>query len=374
MTSFVRRVARYVPLVALGLGAIAFGSALAAQRDPLAPLPAQSANNGPSPMPMQRHMPPPPFATGVAPLPLRDAINRIGRGFDGKAGISVVSLKDGWAAEYAATSLFPQQSCSKLWVAITALDEVDRGAVSLTDRVTMGRDDLTLFHQPIAAKIRGGGHTTTISALLFTAITESDNTANDSLMRAVGGPDAVRAMIRRKELGAVRFFDGERSLQSRIAGLTWSQSYSIGDAFYKARSALPMPIRMASFERYLSDPYDGAAPRAVANALARLKRGDLVSPASTQRLLTTMGKTRTGAIRVRAALKPGWSWSHKTGSGQVLGGRVGGINDIGLLTAPDGTVYAMALMTVPNKSNGTAQGLMRAVTKEVIAAHERRVG
>ena len=46
------------------------------------------------------------------------------------------------------------------------------GRVSLNDRVTIGRSDLTLFHQPIAAKIRGGGHTTTVGALLFTAITE----------------------------------------------------------------------------------------------------------------------------------------------------------------------------------------------------------
>ena len=362
MTSFVRR-------VALGVGLIACGSAGAAQRDPLEPLPASPS------IQTQPRLPRPAIAPGVAPLALRDAINRLGRGFDGKAGISVVSLKDGWAVDYASTSLFPQQSCSKLWVAITALDAVDRGAVKLTDKVSMGRDDLTLFHQPIAAKIRGGGHTTTIGALLFTAITESDNTANDSLMRSIGGPDAVRAMIERKELGAVRFFDGERSLQSRIAGLTWSQSYSIGDAFYKARSALPMPIRRASFERYLSDPYDGAAPRSVAMALARLKRGELLSPSSTARLLNIMGQTRTGKARVRAALASGWRWSHKTGSGQVLGGRVGGINDIGLLTAPDGTVYAMALMTVPNKSNGQAQGLMQAVTKEVIAAHgQRRVG
>ncbi|HEV2044543.1 MAG TPA: serine hydrolase, partial [Sphingomicrobium sp.] len=153
MTSFVRR-------VAVGLGLIACGSAGTAQRDPLAPLP-----NSPS-IQTQPQMPPPTFALGVAPLALRDAINRIGRGFDGKAGISVVSLKDGWAVDYASTSLFPQQSCSKLWVAITALDAIDRGAVKLTDQVTMGRDDLTLFHQPIAAKIRGGGHTTTIGALL----------------------------------------------------------------------------------------------------------------------------------------------------------------------------------------------------------------
>ena len=38
----------------------------------------------------------------------------------------------------------------KLWVAITALDLVDQGRVRLDDRVTLGRDDLTLFHQPIA--------------------------------------------------------------------------------------------------------------------------------------------------------------------------------------------------------------------------------
>jgi len=354
--------------IAVGIGLAASTGAGAGQSDPLAPLPAVPAS--------QTRPPPQPslMATGIAPLPLRDAIGRIGRGFDGKAGISVVSLKDGWAVDYATTSLFPQQSCSKLWVAITALEAVDRGAVKLDDRVTMGRDDLTLFHQPIAAKIRGGGHTTNIGALLFTAITESDNTANDSLMRAIGGPDAVRDMIQRKGLGAVRFFDGERSLQSRIAGLTWSQSYSIGDAFYKARSALPMTVRRLSFERYLTDPYDGASPRAVANALARLKRGELLSPASTTRLLNIMAQTRTGKARVRAALPSGWRWSHKTGTGQVLNGRVGGINDIGLLTAPDGTVYAMALMTVPNKSNGQAQGLMQAVTKAVIAAHQARRG
>ena len=193
-------------------------------------------------------------------------------------------------------------------------------------------------------------------------------------MRSVGGPDAVRAMIGRKGLGAIRFFNGERSLQSKIAGLTWSQSYSIGDAFYKARSALPMPIRRASFDRYLSDPYDGAAPHAVASALARLKRGDLLSPASTARLLNTMGQTKTGKARVKAALAAGWHWNHKTGTGQVLNGRIGGINDIGLLTAPDGSIYAMALMAIPNRSGGQAQGMMQAVTRTIIAAHRQRHG
>jgi beta-lactamase class A len=98
----------------------------------------------------------------------------------------------------------------------------------------------------------------------------------------------------------------------------------------------------------------------------------VVSPASTQRLLNTMGSTKTGALRVRAALKPGWKWSHKTGTGQNFQGRVGGINDIGILTAPDGTSYAMAIMTVPNRTDGASQDLMQAVTRAIIAEHAVR--
>jgi beta-lactamase class A len=303
---------------------------------------------------------------------LHDQIVALGRAFDGKAGVAIISLRDGWEVSWNANSLFPQQSCSKLWVSITALDQVDRGRINLSEKVTLGRSDLTLFHQPIAEKILGGGITTTLGSLMFTAITESDNTANDKLMRTIGGPQTVRDMIERKGLGSIRFYNGERSLQSKIAGLIWTPSYSIGNAFYEARNALPMVVRKAAFDRYLSDPYDGASPHAIANALAALKRGQLLLPASTTRLLSIMGQTRTGKLRVKAALAPGWDWNHKTGTGQELGGRIGGINDIGLLTAPDGSIYAIAIMTIPNRSDGSAQALMQDVARTVIAQHVPR--
>jgi len=308
-----------------------------------------------------------------APVALKQQVLTLAQRFDGKAGIAIVSLRDGWEIGWNSNSLFPQQSCSKLWVAITAMDAVDRGKLRLDDRVTLGRGDLTLFHQPLREKVLGqGAHTTTLGSLLFDAITESDNTANDKLMRSVGGPTAVREMIARKGLGAIRFYNGERALQSKIAGLIWSQSYSVGNAFFDARNALPMAVRKAAFERYLADPYDGASPHAIASALASLKRGELLKPASSAKLLSIMGQTRTGKLRVRAALAPGWDWNHKTGTGQELNGRIGGINDIGLLTAPDGSVYAMAIMTVPNSSDGGAQELMRNVAKAVMAAHQAR--
>jgi hypothetical protein len=46
-------------------------------------------------------------------------------------------------------------------------------------------------------------------------------------------------MIATSNLGAIRFYNGERALQSRIAGLIWNPAYSIGNAFYQARDALP---------------------------------------------------------------------------------------------------------------------------------------
>jgi beta-lactamase class A len=366
MTSVWKRLG--LGLVVVATASVSASGAPQAARDPLAPLPTPEPSSPPA------YVPAPPSAP--APIYLRNRITELGRSFDGRAGVAIVSLRDGWEIGWNANSLFPQQSCSKLWVAITAMDAVDRGQISLSDKVTLGRSDLTLFHQPLSAKILGGGDkTVTLGSLLFTAITESDNTANDKLMRSVGGPERVRDMIARKNLGAIRFYNGERALQSRIAGLIWSPSYSIGNAFYQARSALPLSVRKAAFERYVADPYDGAAPHAVANALARLKRGDLLSPASSQRLLSIMGQTRTGRARVRAALAPGWKWNHKTGTGQDFQGRIGGINDIGLLSAPDGTVYAMAIMAIPdNNSDGDAQKLMQQVAKAVIAQHAMRYG
>jgi beta-lactamase class A len=260
-----------------------------------------------------------------------------------------------------------------LWVAITALDAVDRGRVSLDDEVTMTRSDLTLFHQPIASKILGGGTTMTLGELMQQALTKSDNTCNDKLMRSVGGPEAVRSMIRRKGLGAIRFYEGERSLQSRIAGLTWSPSYSIGRAFYEARNALPMSVRKAAFNRYVEDPYDGASANAIVDALAALKRGELLSPASTARLLTIMSQTSTGPNRLKGGLKAGWTLSHKTGTGQVLGAYQAGYNDIGILTAPDGRSYSVAVMIKKTSTPlGVRMKLMNQVVEATILQHEMR--
>src|ERR1044071_981430 len=123
-------------------------------------------------------------AAPAAPQYIRDRVDQLGHDFSGRVGIAVKSVDEGWSTGWKDDELYPQQSVSKLWVSITALDAVDHGRISLDHKVTLTRDDLTLFHQPIATKIAGGGYTTTLDELMFKAITTSDNTCNDKLMRS----------------------------------------------------------------------------------------------------------------------------------------------------------------------------------------------
>jgi beta-lactamase class A len=182
-------------------------------------------------------------------------------------------------------------------------------------------------------------------------------------------------MLAQKRVGQIRFYEGERALQSRIAGVTWMPSYSVGGGFTKARAMVPRSIRSNLFNRYIEDPYDGAAPAAVVDALARLKRGELLSPSSSAHLLTTMSNTRTGKNRLRGGIRPGWTLSHKTGTGQELNGVQAGYNDIGVITAPNGQSYAVAVMIKRTSAPVIARmTLMNNVVRAVIDAHQATHG
>ncbi len=301
---------------------------------------------------------------------LESRIQELGRGFNGEVGIAVREIGTGWTTSWNGDRHFPQQSVSKFWVAITALQRVDAGQLSLDRQVTLTRQDLTLFHQPIAAQVDADGYTTTLGALMFRAMTQSDNTANDAVLRQAGGPAAVREMLGRMRIQGIRFGPGERLMQSQIAGLQWSPSYSVGRAFYQARAAVPEDRRRALFESYIDDPIDGATPLGLVDGLTRLRRGELLSAASTERLLSIMSQTRTGPQRLTGGLAPGWRIAHKTGTGQVFGPVQAGYNDIGVLTAPDGRHFAVAVMIGRTATPIPARmQLMQNVTRAVIAFH-----
>ena len=179
--------------------------------------------------PQQRPSNDRPASASSAGRVLAARVRELGRAFPGEVGIAVRNIDDRAAllASWNGSRFFPQQSVSKFWVAITALQRADAGALDLNARITITRADLTLFNQPIAAQIGPNGYTTTLGTLIFRALTQSDNTCNDIVLRHAGGPSAVRAMFVRNQLDGIRFGPGERLLQAGIAGMNWNNAFSV---------------------------------------------------------------------------------------------------------------------------------------------------
>jgi beta-lactamase class A len=85
-----------------------------------------------------------------------------------------------------------------------------------------------------------------------------------------------------------------------------------------------------------------------------------------------MGECRTGSSRLRAGLPRGWEIAHKTGTGPDWRGASVGINDVGLVTAPDGHAYAVAVMMRQTRQPVPVRlRLMQAVSRAVAAAWGR---
>lgn len=331
-----------------------------------------------APPPVRQPAPAPVWRAPVrpqAPAALLNAVQALGQSFSGDVGISVRDVEEGWTVAWAGDTPRPQQSVSKLWVGIALMDAVDRGRLSIADTVTVRQSDLTLFHQPIRPLVGKDGYRTTVGDLLQGAMTRSDNTANDVLLWRVGGPDSVRRTLAEKGIAGVTFGPGERLLQARTAGLTWQPEWAGGWGFLQARAAMSYEARKRALDRYLADPEDGASANGVTLGLALLAQGKLLSPESTEKLLSLMRASKTGALRLKSGLRPGWTLAHKTGTGQDLGNLSTGYNDVGLIVAPDGHRYAVAVMIASTRQPIPARmRLMGDVSRAIVSSHDGDVG
>jgi len=344
------------------------GACVPAGRQPMRPAPPPLTVTTVAPAPR----PSAPTRPSTRPQPAADLLNAVqalGASFKGQVGITVRDIDEGWVVAWDGDTRRPQQSVSKLWVAIAVMDAVDRGQISLSDRVTLTRADLTLFHQPIRTLIGPDGYTTTIDELLRGAMTRSDNTCNDVLLWRVGGPAAINRMLDAKGVEGVTFGPGERVLQAKTAGLEWRPEWAGGWGFLQARAAMTYEARAKALNRYLAAPYDGASANGVTLGLSLLAQGKLLSARSTASLLTLMRSSKTGPLRLKSGLRPGWSLAHKTGTGQDLGSLSTGYNDIGLLVAPNGHRYAVAVMIASTREPiPVRMRLMGDVTRAVVAS------
>jgi len=308
-------------------------------------------------------------AQSAADEKLRNEIDTLWKKFPGRAGIAIYTPFSDDIIGRRQTERFPQQSVSKMWVALTILEQEAAGKLSLDKKIRVTRDDIVVFSQPIKQYLSSqDSFEMPVRELLAHAINASDNLANSVLIRVAGGPQAINQMLDRRKVQSIRFGPGEVLLQSAIAGLEWRPEYRKGNGFKEQRSRIPMEKRRAALEKYLASPLDGAAPGTIVLVLKRF--GERAADDPGAKLLKLMAGTYTGRSRLRSGLAPGWSLAHKTGTGQVLGSISTALNDVGVMKAPDGCRYQVAVMIAETRAGReVTNGLMQNVARAVVRHH-----
>jgi beta-lactamase class A len=102
----------------------------------------------------------------------------------------------------------------------------------------------------------------------------------------------------------------------------------------------------------------------MATLLARLWRGQTLSPASTARLLDIMYRCETGLLRIKGMLPPGIRVAHKTGT---LG--IGVTNDVGILELPNQAGHVVLAVFI-EESAASAENQERTIAQVARAVYD----
>jgi beta-lactamase class A len=261
------------------------------------------------------------------------------------------------------------QSVFKLPLGAAALAEVDAGRLALSEVLTVTDETLSPFWSPIA-QAYPGRTAYTVEEMLTAAVRDSDNTAADMLMKRIGGPGAVTAWLNAQRIMEIRVDRYERELQmDRLSMASFRAAWKAPDAMQAAINTVAPDKRRTATLAYLADPRDTATPRSMLNFLGKLDAGQLVSPASTRRLLALLFQTPRGNDRIKAGLPKDTRYAHKPGSSGADLGLTAAFNDVGIFVLKDKRSYACAAFLSGSTAGDEAQAALFADLGRVMAKH-----
>jgi len=168
----------------------------------------------------------------------------------------------------------------------------------------------------------------TLGALCAAAIEQSDNTAGNLLLNAIGGP-----------VGLTNFV---RTLGDRVTRLDRIEP--------ELNSAIP------------GDERDTTTPAAICSDMQRLLLGDTLSEASRRQLEGWLERNETGGPMIRAGIPKNWIIGDKTGRGSN-----GATNDIAIMRPPGRAPMLLAIYSVGSTAKPNDRAAAVAEVAKIVA-------
>jgi beta-lactamase class A len=244
----------------------------------------------------------------------------------GRIGVAALDTGSGKRLNYRAEERFPMCSTFKFLAAAAVLNRVDEKRDQLDRFVFYDAKDILEYAPVTKAHLKEGGMT--LGALCEAAIEQSDNTAGNLLLDAVGGPEGVTNFARSLGDQVTRLDRKEPELNSAIPG----------------------------------DDRDTTTPGSMLADMTRILTGDVLSRSSRSQLEDWLLGNKTGATMIRAGVPTDWIIGDKTGRGAN-----GATNDIAIIRPPDRAPMLLAIYSVGSTEPANDRAAAIAEVAKIVA-------
>lgn len=237
-------------------------------------------------------------------------LDSISKSADAKIALGYINIETGDTFSYNGRTHAPMQSTIKFPLALMIMKQVDSGHITLEQKFELTQFEKETPTNSTLLKDHNNASAIPVHTLLEYMTHVSDNISCFGFTRYVGGGKHIEAYVKAQGLNGIGVtqMDGKPYIDFGKPYETWCE------------------------------------PMAMAALLVKFYKGELLSKTATDTLRNIMERTTGGTGRIKGLLPAGTVVAHKTGTSGMENGRTTAVNDIGIITLPNGnhlvlTVY-----------------------------------
>lgn len=218
-------------------------------------------------------------------------------------GISIKNIETKDTLNINGTLNAPLMSIFKFHIALTTLNLVDKGKLSLKQKIFIKKEEL---HEntwsPIREEYPNGNMYLTLDQLLRYTVSHSDNNGCDILLKLIGGTETVQKFVNKQGIKDFVIEVNEQEMR------TW-------ESFY----------------------INTTTPLATTELLEKFYKGQVLKKKTTKYLYQIMVECSRGVTWMKAGLPEGTELAHRTGiSDRNENDLRAAMNDVGIFKLPNG--------------------------------------
>lgn len=259
---------------------------------------------------------------------LRTQIAEYCNNYRATVGVSAIFIEDSDSLSINGNKMIPMLSVYKLPIAMCVLNNVDKGLLTLQTPVHITPEDMHKnTWSPLRDVLRNTDTSLSLTDIIKYTLIQSDNNCSDILLKTIGGVKTVQTYLKEISQPSIEVNNSE-----------W-EIFQSPNLIYSNR----------------------ATPNDVVSLLNKLYTQKLFSDSCFNFLWETLSDCTTGNNRIKGKLPKEIVVAHKTGTSFTTNeGVTPVINDVGIITLPNGKHIALAIFVSESKEN-------RATNEKIIA-------